>query len=43
MQLAQNAPFFVEDGVDHEMEDRRRRVALFACIIAVIIVAVFLT
>lgn len=33
----------MEDGVDHEMEDRRRRVALIVCIITVIIVTVFPT
>jgi hypothetical protein len=35
--------FFVEDGVDQVMEDRRKRAALLVCIIAVIIVTVFLT
>ncbi|MFX1263731.1 MAG: hypothetical protein ACFFAZ_16905 [Promethearchaeota archaeon] len=35
--------FFVDDGVDNVMEDRRKRTALFPCNIAVIIVAVFLT
>jgi hypothetical protein len=41
--MAQLAPSFAEDGVDNEIEDRRKRVALFVCIIAVIIVTVFLT
>jgi len=41
--MARLAPIFVEDGVDYEMEGRRKRVALIVCIIAVIIVTVSLT
>ncbi|MFW9967333.1 MAG: hypothetical protein ACFFEA_09285 [Candidatus Thorarchaeota archaeon] len=40
--MAEPAPVFVEDGVDNEMEDRKKRVAFLVCIIAVIIVTVFL-